>query len=210
MSARSTPVRSSPVPVAADAAPSVDPAAPTPGAGTGSGAGGGRPLPPGYRGLRVWQRAMDLTADVYALTRPLLTAESIDLAAHLRKASTSVATHIAEGNARSEGREYAERIAGALSGVAEVETLASLALRLGYVTELGVAPTLAQCGDLTRMLRALQKVLQPGVVPRGVEAPPAPRSAVAEGVASAATPPSMEAPSRPPARRRGARARAPE
>lgn len=115
---------------------------------------------PGYRGLRVWQRAVDLGVEVYQLTRAFPKSEQYALTTQLRRAATSVVGNIAEGNARYAVREYTHHLAIAHGSTAEVEALVHLATRLGYATEAASAPVLTLCAEVGRMLRSLTKVLQ--------------------------------------------------
>jgi four helix bundle protein len=53
----------------------------------------------------MWQSAMDLVADVYALTRRFPLEERLGLSVHLRKTAVSVPSNIAEGWGRGSTRE---------------------------------------------------------------------------------------------------------
>ncbi|MDF1501923.1 four helix bundle protein [Roseisolibacter sp. H3M3-2] len=113
------------------------------------------PAERGYRGLRVWQRAMELAAGTYALALP-----DDALAVPLRRAAASVPAAIAEGNVRYSAREYTHYLAQALGALAEVETLLELAARLELAVETAIAPLTAQCTEVARMLRALNRSVQ--------------------------------------------------
>ncbi len=56
-----------------------------------------------YRDLLVWQKAMELTEKVYALTKRFPREEVYGLSAQLRRAAVSVASNIAEGRAATPG-----------------------------------------------------------------------------------------------------------
>jgi len=110
----------------------------------------------GYRGLRVWQRAMELAAGTYAL--PVAADDALGVP--LRRAAASVPAAIAEGNVRWSAREYGHYLAQALGALAEVETLLELAVRLELADEASVGPLTAQCTEVARMLRALNRSVQ--------------------------------------------------
>lgn len=122
---------------------------------TGDGAAG-----PAYRGLRVWQRAVELAVEIHAVTRGFPRAEQAGLAAELRRAAAAVATNIAEGSTRHAAAEYGHHLGVALGAVAAVETQLHLAIRLGLVDDASAAPALALGGDITRMIRALGKAVR--------------------------------------------------
>ena len=129
-------------------------------AAEGAAGASGTGAAPGYRGLRVWQRAVDLSAEVYQLTRAFPRAEQYALTTQLRRASSSVVANIAEGNARYAVREYTHHLAIAHGSAAEVEALVHLAIRLGYTDEATSASVLTLSGEVSRMLRSLTKALQ--------------------------------------------------
>jgi four helix bundle protein len=58
-----------------------------------------------YRQLVVWQKSVDLTIEVYRLTREFPREEIYGLTSQLRRAAVSVASNIAEGYARRTTRE---------------------------------------------------------------------------------------------------------
>ncbi len=60
-----------------------------------------------YRDLLVWQRAMDLAAATYELTRDYPKDELFGLTSQTRRASTSIAANIAEGYGRASRPTYA-------------------------------------------------------------------------------------------------------
>jgi len=60
-----------------------------------------------HRDLVVWQKAMDLTVEVYRLARRFPKDETYRLISQLTRAAASVPANIAEGHARSTARDYA-------------------------------------------------------------------------------------------------------
>lgn len=83
-----------------------------------------------YRGLLVWQKAMDLATMVYHLTEPFPKREVYGLAAQLRRAGVSVPSNIAEGYGRGSRREYLQFLTIAQGSLKELETQVLLAERL--------------------------------------------------------------------------------
>ena len=67
--------------------------------------GGAGAAPPisSYRDLRVWQKAMSLAEECYALTRQFPREEMFGQTFQIRRAAVSIAANIAEGHGR-EGR----------------------------------------------------------------------------------------------------------
>ena len=86
-----------------------------------------------YRDLKVWQRAVDMVEEVYSLSRRLPSEEKFGLTSQLRRAAVSVPANIAEGYARAQRGEYLQHLSIARGSLAEVETLLTLAARLGFM-----------------------------------------------------------------------------
>ena len=60
-----------------------------------------------FRELIVWQKAHQLTLDVYRITANFPKTETYGLTSQIRRASASIATNIAEGCGRSGEAEFA-------------------------------------------------------------------------------------------------------
>jgi four helix bundle protein len=86
--------------------------------------------PPAYRGLRVWQRALDLVVDAAPLARTLAAEGHGGLAGDLFRAGTAVPAHIAAGSVAASRGEYQHALAAALASAARFETLVAAAERL--------------------------------------------------------------------------------
>ena len=113
-----------------------------------------------YRDLMVWQRAMDLAVDVYAVTSKLPADERFGLSSQLRRAAVSIPSVLAEGHARSSTREFMRYVAMAMGSLAEVETQLTLAHRLHMLGAATVERLLQSCSEEGRMLRSLRRALE--------------------------------------------------
>jgi four helix bundle protein len=114
-----------------------------------------------HRDLIVWQKAMDLAVDVYALIEMFPTIENYRMSSQLARAVVSVAANIAEGRARSTRKDFANFLGIAQGSLAEAETYILLAVRLGYVKEAVASRRLALLHEVGRMLTTLRKRLSP-------------------------------------------------
>lgn len=88
-----------------------------------------------YRDLKVWQRALDLTLEVYRCTRDFPRQEFNGLSDQMRRAAVSIASNIAEGKGRSTDRDFAYFLCHARGSLHELETQAVIAQELGYLSE---------------------------------------------------------------------------
>ncbi len=112
-----------------------------------------------YQDLLVWQRAMDLTEAVYALTKSFPREEVYGLTSQLRRAAVSVPSNIAEGHGRHTTREYLNYLSIARGSLNEVETQIFLAQRLAYISESQLSRLLSQSSEVGRLLAGLINAL---------------------------------------------------
>jgi four helix bundle protein len=112
-----------------------------------------------YRNLRVWNRAISLTLEVYRITQQFPHAERFGLTSQLRRAAVSVASSIAEGHARTTRGEYKNSLSIARGSVVEVEVQLTLAEQLGYVQSPVLASALDHCDAISRMITNMKRGL---------------------------------------------------
>jgi four helix bundle protein len=114
-----------------------------------------------YSELLVWQKAMDLVAVIYEISRTFPDSEKFGLASQVRRAAVSVPANVAEGHGRKSTGAYIQHISIANGSLMEVETLIQIACRLGYVDEKKLNQILAQTDEIGKMLSGLQRSLNP-------------------------------------------------
>ena len=113
-----------------------------------------------YRELAVWRKAIDLTVGIYELTKGFPAEEKFGLTAQMRRAASSIAANIAEGQARRTTGEFLQAPAMARGSLAELETFLHLSLRLEILTQALAESLLADCAEINKMLHALTQSLQ--------------------------------------------------
>lgn len=114
----------------------------------------------GYRSLRVWQRAMDLTLASYDVVARLPAVERYELGSQIRRSAVSVPANIAEGYARAHPGEFLHYLAIAAGSLAELQTLLALVGRLGYGSAEQLACPLALALETERMLHGLRRAVE--------------------------------------------------
>jgi len=114
-----------------------------------------------YRDLPAWQRAMDLMAACYALTRRL--PERDGLAARLQRASLAVVASIAEGTGRRTRDQRIHQLAAARTSLLEVEALLCAAERLGCADAVELSALAAHVDETRRRLLSLARAMGGGV-----------------------------------------------
>ena len=83
-----------------------------------------------FQDLLVWQRAIEMTVFIYALTQEFPKAEAYGLTSQLRRATVSVASNIAEGRGRLTQGEFKQFLGLAQGSNYEVQTQLIVAGRL--------------------------------------------------------------------------------
>ena len=78
---------------------------------------------------------MDLVEQIYRLTEGFPARENYGLTNQLRRAAVSVASNIAEGQARYSKRDFRHFLRAAKGSLAEIETQVLIARRLGYINQ---------------------------------------------------------------------------
>ncbi|MEM7574924.1 MAG: four helix bundle protein [Bacteroidota bacterium] len=112
-----------------------------------------------FQKLRVWDRAMDLTKNIYVLTRDFPKHELYGLSQQLRRAAVSIPSNIAEGAYRNSNKEFNHFLGIAGGSAGEVYTQMEIAKRLGYVQEELATPILDDADAIKRMIFKLQQQL---------------------------------------------------
>lgn len=106
-----------------------------------------------HKELRVWQEAMDLAMEVFALSRAFPSDERFSLTDQVRRSSRSVAANIAEAwRKRRYEAAFIAKLNDAEGEAAESQTHLEVALRCGYITSAVMAPLDARYEQLLAQL----------------------------------------------------------
>ena len=113
------------------------------------------------RDLTAWQNAMDFVMDVYRTTKTFPRNDHHGLAGQLRRAAVTIATNIAEGQARLSAGHFHFFLARARASLLEVETKLLMGQTQAYFTpELG-NQLLKNAADLRTELDGLIGAISP-------------------------------------------------
>ena len=113
-----------------------------------------------YKQLIVWQKSMDLAANVYRCTQQFPREEVFGLASQVRRAAVSIVSNIAEGQGRGSTVDFIRFLRVSNGSRQEAETQLILAQRLGYTNESSLASLMEQCAEIGRMLAGLIRALE--------------------------------------------------
>ena len=108
-----------------------------------------------YQKLVVWQKAMELTDEIYRLVKQLPKEEQFSLSDQLRRAAVSIPSNIAEGHGRQTDREFKQFLSISKGSVFEAETQLLIAVRQKYISNEDAQPALKLCDEVGKMLTAL-------------------------------------------------------
>src|SRR3989344_2044506 len=89
-----------------------------------------------YKDLIVWQKSIELTIDVYKLTRLFPKEEVYGLVSQMRRAAISVPSNVAEGKLRNSDKESRRFFLIAFGSGGELETQIEIAKRLEETAKL--------------------------------------------------------------------------
>lgn len=109
----------------------------------------------------MWQEAMTLVEEIYALSNRFPTDERFGLTAQLRKAAVSVPSNIGEGKRRKRQRAFLYHLDIALGSQGEVEVQLEIAHRLRFCSDADYARLQERVERIGRMLNGLIDSLQP-------------------------------------------------
>ncbi len=113
----------------------------------------------GFRTLKAWKKAYDLTLEIYRLTKKFPKEETYALALQLQRAAVSVPANIAEGYERNHRKEYLQFLYIAKGSLGEVETYLLLAKDLGYLIDTEYAAANEIREETSRIIKGLIKSL---------------------------------------------------
>lgn len=108
-----------------------------------------------FKDLIAWQKAMDLVEHIYRLTEAFPARENYGLTNQLRRAAVSVASNIAEGQARYSKKEFQHFLRVARGSLAEIETQVQIARRLDYLDQEICDQCVGEIEELGRILAGL-------------------------------------------------------
>lgn len=113
-----------------------------------------------YRQLKVWQKAMDLTVEIYSLVNKFPRAENYALSDQMRRSVVSIPSNIAEGQGRNSDKEFVNYLSIARGSLWELETQIEISERLHYIDSGQKNKVYEQTEEIGKMLNALANSLE--------------------------------------------------
>jgi len=120
---------------------------------------GGREMVKGkiedFSQLRVWQKAKELTIEIYQITKSFPKVETYAIVDQIRRSSNSICANIAEGFSRYHGKDKMKFYYNARGSISEVRSHIFVAKELGYISNDNANKLLVEYETVKMMLNGL-------------------------------------------------------
>jgi len=108
-----------------------------------------------YRDLIVWQKAMEVAAEVYEISKKLPKEELYVLSNQIRRAAVSIPSNIAEVQSRNSKKEFIRFLFIALGSRSELETQLLLSVKVGYLSDADIDTAMRLLEETGKLLTSL-------------------------------------------------------
>jgi four helix bundle protein len=113
-----------------------------------------------FEELIAWQRARELTREVYVCTRSGAFAKDFGLCNQIQRASISIMSNIAEGFERGRRKEFHQFLSVAKASCAEVRSQLYIALDVGYISRDRFNELQALSNEVGRIIGGLRRQVE--------------------------------------------------
>ena len=110
-----------------------------------------------YKGLKVWQKSMDLVIEIYNLTKNFPNDERYRLTDQMKRAVISVPSNIAEGHGRNSDKDFIKFLTISRGSLIELETQIEICRRLDYISD-QTSQTL--CNSVSEIIKMINSLIQ--------------------------------------------------
>jgi four helix bundle protein len=114
-----------------------------------------------FEDIVAWQKARQLTALVYALTRQPAFSRDSALSSQIQRAAVSIMSNIAEGFERARPNEFRQFLSIAKSSCAEVRSLLYVAHEVGHLDDQQFSQAMRLAEEVARITGALRASIAP-------------------------------------------------
>ena len=113
-----------------------------------------------FEDLIAWQKARELTVQIYRITRLGSFAKDFGLAGQIQRAVVSVMSNIAEGFERGGRGEFQQFLSIAKASCAEVRSQLYIALDIGYLDQTKFNEMIEQAEEVARIVGGLRSSVE--------------------------------------------------
>jgi four helix bundle protein len=108
-----------------------------------------------YRDLKVWQKAVQLSKEIFLITTKFPANQQYGLKSQIERSVVSIASNIAEGSGRNGRQEFIYHLGVAQGSLFEVETQLIIAKEIGFLSLEEVEKLLKISEEISRMISGL-------------------------------------------------------
>ncbi|MBU2102242.1 MAG: four helix bundle protein [Candidatus Omnitrophota bacterium] len=112
-----------------------------------------------FEKLKVWQKALDLSATIHSLTKQFPKEELYILTSQIKRAADSVALNIAEGSTGQTNAEFRQFVGYAVRSAIEVVACLHIAKKREIVSNENFDVLYGELEEIIKMLQSLRKAL---------------------------------------------------
>ena len=115
-----------------------------------------------YEDLKVWQKAVDLTTEIYKLVKRLPIEEQYALSDQMRRAVVSIPSNIAEGRGRGTKKEFVRYLLMSRGSLWELSTQLVICEKLNYLDQDQLSDARQLIQERSKMINALANSFSDG------------------------------------------------
>lgn len=109
--------------------------------------------------LKIWNKAIDLTVEVYKATASFPKEEVYGLTSQIRRSAVSVPSNISEGAGRNSNKEFIHFLGIANGSSYELQTQLIISNKLNLIADLTLQPLLKEVEEIQKMTYKFQNTL---------------------------------------------------
>ncbi len=109
--------------------------------------------------LKIWNRAIDLTVNVYKATSTFPREETYGLTSQIRRSAVSIPSNVSEGAGRNSANEFVHFLGIANGSSYELQTQLIISNRLNLIANETLEPLLGQIDEIQKMNYSFQQTL---------------------------------------------------
>jgi len=113
-----------------------------------------------YKELKVWQEAINLSVEIYQLTKTFPLEEKYGLTSQINRSGVSISSNIAEGAGRNSDKEFIHFLSIAMGSSCELESQLIIGEKLNFFSKEELNNKVAKINQIQNMLFKLQEVLK--------------------------------------------------
>ena len=113
-----------------------------------------------FEKLIAWQKAKDLTIDIYKLVENFPSSERFGLVDQMKRATISVSSNLAEGNSRDSNKEKRRYVTLAYGSLMELYSHIRIGCELQFISENDFVKTKEKCYELASIISGFRKSLK--------------------------------------------------